>query len=111
MWFERFIISTHKYMGDGVYQDKAITLVMVHKIMEGFKIKFNDRISDGEIESIVNVRVFVLASFLAELRGIETFKIVLEENRNYFEESQNNIQHKYVVLLLGGRFLFCFCLV
>ena len=51
MWFERFIISTHKYMGDGVYQDKAITLVMVHKIMEGFKIKFHDRISDGEKEN------------------------------------------------------------
>ena len=48
----------------------------------------------------MNLRVFVLASFL----GTETLKIVLEKKRNYFEESQNHIQHKYVVLLLGGRF-------
>ena len=104
LWFERFMIGMHKRMGDKVHQDKAITLAVIHKVVESLETEYESRRCDGERETIVNVAVFVLASFLVALRGEETLKIILGETRNYFEESQGSLQHKHAVLPLRGTF-------
>lgn len=35
LWFERFIVGMHKMMGNEVHQDKAVTLEVIHKLIEG----------------------------------------------------------------------------
>lgn len=94
----------HKRMGDEVHQEKDIPLAVIHKVVNSLETEYDSRRSDGERETIVNIAVFVLASFLEALRGEKTLKIVLGETRNYFQENQCNLQHKHVVLPLRGRF-------
>ena len=104
LWFERFMIGMHKRMGDEVRQDKAITLEVIHKLMEGLEEEFLGSRSNEERSALADMAVFSLASFLAALRGEETLKISLGETRNYFAEAENNLKHKHVVLPLRGRF-------
>ena len=47
---------------------------------------------------------FILASFLAGLRGKETLKLALSETCDYIHESENHRSYKYVVSPLRGRF-------
>ena len=55
-------------------------------------------------ERIVNIVVFILASFLGGLRGEETLKLVLGESRDFIDESETHRKYKHVVLPLRGRF-------
>ena len=52
----------------------------------------------------MDMSVFILASFLAALRGEETLKISLGERMDYCAETEKNMKHKHVVLPLRGRF-------
>ena len=81
-----------------------MTLEMIHKLVEGLEDEYVIATSDGDKESIVDMGVFILASFLAGLRGEETLKLVLGETRDYIHESENHRTYKYVVLPLRGRF-------
>ena len=104
LWFERFIFGMHKRMGDVVHQDKAVTLDVVHKVIEGLEVDYLEERNDGAKEKIADVAVFVLASFLAALRGEETLKIVLGETKEFYKEGQSHGNHKHVILPLRGRF-------
>ena len=104
LWFERFVFGMHKRMGDEVYQDQAITLAVIHKLIEGLDIDFNQSKSIEEKEGIADQAVFVLAAFLAALRGEEVFKLVLGEDRDFLLEGRNIRVHPHVVLPLRGRF-------
>ena len=88
LWFERFIVGMHKRMGDEVHQDKAVTLEVVHKLIEGLEVEYARASGDQLKESIGDMGVFILASFLAGLRGEETLKLVLGETRDYLDESK-----------------------
>ena len=77
LWFERFMISIHKHMGDEVRQGKVITLEVTHRLIEGLEEEYLEAGFDDEREALVDMSVFVLASLLAALRGEETLKISL----------------------------------
>ena len=77
---------------------------MDNLLVEGLEDEYVIATSDGDKESIVDMGVFILASFLAGLRGEETLKLVLGETRDYIHESENHRTYKYVVLPLRGRF-------
>ena len=104
LWFERFMIGMHKRMGDEVRQDKAVTLAVIHKLMEGLEEEYLGSRTEEERGELADMSVFILASFLAALRGEETLKISLGETRDYYAEAENNIKHKHIVLPLRGRF-------
>ena len=104
LWFERFMVGMHKRMGDEVHQDKAITLDVVHRLVEGLEQEYLNSSNDIDKERVVDMAVFILASFLAGLRGEETLKLVLGETRDYIDEAENHYKFKHVVLPLRGRF-------
>jgi len=104
LWFERFILGVHKRMGDEVHQDQTITLAVVHKLVEDLKLDFLRSQSREEKEGITDQAIFVLAAFLAALRGEEVFKLVLGEAKDFMMEARNNRVHPNVVLPLRGRF-------
>ena len=98
------MVGMHKRMGDEVHQDKAITLGMVHRLVEGLELEYLNSSNDVDKEEFADMAVFILALFLAGLRGEETLKLVLGETRDYLEEAENNYKLKHVVLPLRGRF-------
>ena len=49
-------------------------------------------------------RCFFLASFLADLRGEETLKIILGETKDHLKEGQDCENHKHVIIPLRGKF-------
>ena len=104
LWFERFIVGMHKRMGDVVHQDKAVTLEVIHKLVEGLEEDYLEGKTYREKEKIADIAVFILGSFLGGLRGEETLRIVLGEAREFLEEGEANGKHSHVVLPLRGRF-------
>ena len=94
----------HKRMGDEVHWNKATTLDVVHKLIDGLEIEFVQVVTEDIKERIVDMAVFIFASFLGGLRGDETLKLFLGETRDFIDESEKHLKDKCVVLPLRGRF-------
>ena len=60
--------------------------------------------NDREKEKIGDTVMFVLCSFLAELRGKETLRLVWGESREFFEGRKTYGKYKHVVLPLRDKF-------
>ena len=73
--------SMHKQKGDVVKQDKAVTLDVIHKLVEELERYFLAKQELALNVKILDATVFILASFLGDLRGEETLKLVLGEAR------------------------------
>ena len=65
-----------------------MTLKVVHKLIKGLEDEYVRAISDHDKESIVDMGVFILASFLAGLREEETLKLVFGETRDYIHDDK-----------------------
>ena len=65
-----------------------MTLNVVHKLIKGLEDEYVRAISDHDKESIVDMGVFILASFLAGLRGEEALKLVFGETRDYIHDDK-----------------------
>ena len=102
--FERFILGMHKKMGDEVYQDHAITLAVIHKLIKGLDFDFSHSKLSEEKEAITNQAIFVLAVFFVALRGKKVFKLMLGKARDCMMEAKSNRTHPRLVLPLRGRF-------
>ena len=104
LWFARFMTGMHKRISDVVKQDKAVTLDVIHRLIEGLEEDFLTELDPAAKEKISDAALFILASFLGGLRGEETLKLVLGEARQYITEAENHCKHKHVILPLRGRF-------
>ena len=96
------MVGMHKRITDEVHRDKAITLDVAHRLVEGLELEYLNSSNDVDKEKFADMAVFILASFLAGLRGEETLKLVLGETRDYLEEAENHYKLKHVVLPLRG---------
>ena len=76
LWFERFVIGMHKRMNDEVHQDQAVTLGVVHQLIEGLERDFIASKIEEEKDSLVDQAIFTLEDFLAALRGEEVLRLV-----------------------------------
>ena len=68
MWFLRFVIGMHKRMGDEVHQDQAVTLGVVHKLVEGLERDFIASRIDEEKDSLVDQAIFIFGSLLGGVK-------------------------------------------
>ena len=96
--------GVHKRIWNEVHQDQAITLEVVHRLVDNLERDYKDSGGNDKKEHIANQTVFILAAFLAALRGEEVFKLNLGETRKFFLEATRNVKHPHVVLPLRGRF-------
>ena len=94
----------HKRMGDEVHQDQAITLEMIYRLVDNLEKDYRDSGGNEKREHIANQAVFMLAAFLAAIRGEEVCKLNLGETRKFFLESTGNVKQPYIVIPLCGRF-------
>ena len=94
----------HKRMGDEVHQDQAITLEMIYRLVDNLEKDYRDSGGNEKREHIANQAVFMLAAFLAAIRGEEVCKLNLGETRKFFLELMGNVKQPYIVISLCGRF-------
>ena len=104
LWFEQFMARMHTHIGDEIRQNEAVTLEVVHNMIEGLEEEFLREKTNIIRGDLCDMAVFVLSSFLSALRGEETLKISLSETRYYFAEARGNAKHGHVVFPLRGRF-------
>ena len=104
LWFERFVIRMHKRMNDEVHQDQAVTLGVVHQLIEGLERDFIASKIEEEKDSLTDQAIFTLEDFLAALREEEVLKLVRGETRTYFAEARRNTKLPHVVLPLLHRY-------
>ena len=101
---ESFVYGMNKRMEDKVHQYKAINLDVVHKLIDELEIDFGQVVTENIKERVVDMTVFILASFLGGLRVDQTLKLVLGETRDFINESEKHLKDEHVVLPLRGRF-------
>lgn len=63
LWFERIVRGIHKRMGDEVYQDQAITLEVVHRLVEGLEKYYRSNVENKKREHISNQAVFIFNKY------------------------------------------------
>ena len=102
--FERFVQGMHKRTGDEVHQDQAVTLKVVHRLVDNLEWDYRDSGGNEKKEHIANQAVFILEAFLVALRREEVFKLNLGETVTFFWEATGNVNQPHILLLLRGRF-------
>ena len=78
----------YKWMDNEVHQNQAVTLEVVHNLVDRFGRDFITRKIGEKREGFVDQTIFVLAVFWVVLREKELFKLVLGETRTYFVEAR-----------------------
>ena len=78
-----------------VHQDQAVTLGVVHKLVDEFERDYQSSEIEEKRDSVVDQTVFILVVLLVVLRG---------EARTYFAESRRNTTLSHDVLPPRGRF-------
>jgi len=69
LWFEHFIMEMHKRMGDEVHQDQAVTLAVIHRLIDGLEMDYKASRVEEERDGFIDQAIFVLAAFLVALKG------------------------------------------
>ena len=77
---------------------------MINKLVEGLELEYINSSNDANKGIVVDMAVFILASFLTGLQGEKTLKLVLGDTRDYFGEAKNHYKFKCIVLFLFCRF-------
>ena len=73
------MLGMHKRMRDEVRQDLVVSLEVIHKLVEGLEEDYKSARDVKGREKLADLAVFVLAAFLAGLRGGEVTKLILGE--------------------------------
>ena len=103
LWFERFMRGMHARMGDDRRPDTAISLKVMHALMNRVEEDFLESSDAGSKRYLARCGLFFTSAYLGSLRGEEVPRVV----RKFFydlnlESLQSDIKH--CVLPLYGRF-------
>ena len=62
-------MEIHKRMGDEVHQDQAVTLTVIHRLIDGLEMDYKASRVEEERDGFIDQAIFVLAAFLVALKG------------------------------------------
>ena len=103
-WFDKFVVGLHKRMGDNPKKDKALSLRIVHVLMEQLE-------ADWAMASSLKAKVghsrfamVLLLGFVLGLRGEEIMKMDGQFAREKLASGKENKEYPHVVVPLRGRF-------
>jgi hypothetical protein len=104
LWFERFSKGCLSRMGQVVKQDRAISLEVMHQLMENLDAEWQGAL-DRERSAIASLGVFCLIAFCGSFRGPEMFLVDLFGLLKYGKTDLRTSGGKdYVIVPLLGRF-------
>ena len=102
-FFERFIRGAHKRMGDVVKPDRALSLPVLHAIMESLEREW-EFATEEEKESLALEGSFYLISFCGGLRGEEVPLCDITGITKWWAEGEMPNVETHVTVALLGRF-------
>jgi hypothetical protein len=109
-WYSRFLHGLHARVGDSTKQDMAISIEVMHALMDSFEKDWIDCSARGapdkEKAAILFPALFSIVTFCASLRGEETPLMEVSGALKHFEEGRDHPKPelKHVALSLLGRF-------
>jgi hypothetical protein len=103
LWFERFSKGCLSRMGQIVKQDLAISLDIMHALMDSLLAEWNQSTSQDRKVRIASVGAYSIIAFCGLFRGAEVLMVDLYGLRKYFEESPRAGSVDFVVIPLLGR--------
>ena len=62
-------MGMYKRMGDEVHQDQAVTLAVMHRLIDGLEKDYKASRVEEERDGFVDQAIFVMAAFLVALKG------------------------------------------
>jgi len=104
LWFERFSKGCLSRMGQIVKQDLAISLEVMHALMEGLLIEWNQSTCQWHREKVASVGAYAIIAFWGSFRGAEVLMVDLYGLKKYFEEAPRVRGIDYVAIPLLGHF-------
>jgi hypothetical protein len=104
LWFERFAKGCLSQMGQVVKQDRAISLEVMHQLMENLEGEWTQA-THTERSVIARLGAFCLIAFCGSFRGPELFLVDLLGLHKYGKaELRTTGGKEYVIFPLLGRF-------
>jgi hypothetical protein len=104
-WLERFMLGSHKRVGDVSCPDLAVSIKVMLALIKRF-----DRLwilADGDSkkqEDVLFPALFAVPAYAGGLRGEEVPLIDSFSTFKHFAEGVNHPKHPHVVMALRGRF-------
>ena len=102
-FFERFIRGAHKRMGDIVKPNRALSLPVLHKILEAIEGEWNAAETDEAKETLAVEASFYLIAYCGGLRGEEIPLCDLTGIRKWWKDGDVPGVTKHVTIALLGR--------
>lgn len=102
-FFERFMQGAHKRMGDIVKPDRALSLPVLHRIMEAIESEWYLARTDAEKEELALEASFYLITYCGGLRGEETPLCDLTGMRKWWKDGDVPGVSKHATIALLGR--------
>ena len=102
-WYEKFMKGMHSRMGDDHRPNAAISISVMHGIMNRINADYIDTEHADRRQYIARAGLFYMAAFLGSLRGEEVSRLVRKSFVTLNKESQR-CTDKHVVLPLFGAF-------
>ena len=107
-WYTRFALGMHKRMGDNPKPDMAISIDVMHAMMERLEIKWQGakaRGDDEEADHVMFAALFAVVAFCGALRGEEVPLMNLRECMRLHPKGMAETgERRHTVVALRGRF-------
>jgi hypothetical protein len=103
-WFEKFSKGCLSRMGQVVKQDRAVSLDLMHALMERLECEWSSAEDIRSKKVIASIGAYALIAFCGSFRGPEVFLVDLFGLRKYVEENPRYKDKEYVIIPLMGRF-------
>lgn len=103
-WFERFAKGCLSRMGQIVKQDMAISLPVLHALLELLEEEWNLVESLGDRSLVASLGAFSVIAFCGSFRGPEVFLVDLYGLCKYLEDGTGTVGVECVIIPLLGRF-------
>ena len=106
LWFERFAKGCLSRMGQEVRQDRAISLKIMHALMNMLESEWNSAATAAVKRKVACIGAYSIIAFCGSFRGAEVFLTDLHGLRKYYEkEEEMDVDAKeHVVIPLLGCF-------
>ena len=102
-WFTDFSLGCLRRMGQEVRQDMAISILVMHALLDQFDKEWNDTQDPHARFWISSLAAYSVICFCGSFRGPEGFLVDLFGLRKYLETPRHSSELPYVIIPLLGK--------
>ena len=102
-WFENFAIGCLRRMGQEIRQDRALSLLVMHALMNLFDQEWHSATESHQKLCLSSLAAYCIICFCGSFRGPEVFLVDLFGLRKYLATPRHSSELAYVVVPLLGK--------